>query len=171
MVTAAHNHGEHNEYFSRSFRKSSTSISATSPIHECSLSPHADPDITQVRSRYSCRSSDISPLTTQIQRHFRATHADPGVFERLRGVDAPLRVHRQHRVDEVLGVRRHRVPFRGRVLGEKHTPGGLRGRVLGRSIRREGQGRGTHATRVNRRGEEPEVLGLPAMGLMWSLWG
>lgn len=44
------------------------------------------------------------------------TYADPRVLQRLGGGDALERVHRQHLVDEVLGLRRHRVPFGRRIL-------------------------------------------------------
>lgn len=45
-----------------------------------------------------------------------ATHADPGVLERLGGGDALGGVDGQHLVDEVFGFGGHRVPLRGREL-------------------------------------------------------
>ena len=44
------------------------------------------------------------------------THADPRVFERLVRLDPLGRVDRQHLIDEVLGLGRHRVPLGRRVV-------------------------------------------------------
>ena len=48
-------------------------------------------------------------------------YADPRVSERLGGGDALLRVHGEHRVDQVLRLRRHRVPLGRRVLHTNDT--------------------------------------------------
>ena len=49
-----------------------------------------------------------------VQRSGRAVGAaDPGVGQRVLRTDPPLRVHRQHPVDEVLGVGGHGVPLGG----------------------------------------------------------
>ena len=49
----------------------------------------------------------------RVYSHASATHADPGVLERLGGGDALGGVDGQHLVDEVFGFRSHCVPLWG----------------------------------------------------------
>lgn len=54
------------------------------------------------------------------ERERKKTHADPWVLEGLGGGDPLSRIHGQHLVDQVLGLRRHRVPL-GRWILHTHT--------------------------------------------------